>query len=395
MNRRDFMTVASVGVGVATLPALRAEAQGVQTWPNLTTLYLDPESGNDSYSGAKTSPLRSLAEAARRVNMITAPGPVTIILKEGVYAIEETARLHPEGRLFSKTDRLTIRAEILPDDPQWDMGRMPTLIHTLPLKKVWDGRFDGAGGTVDGILVEMSHVSVMGLRFLGLPVVETPRAKLLQRVYGISRFGKNHEDLEIGHCVFAGDIVTSPFHVCIIARGNEVNVHHCIFHGVKITVVYWQPETTGHSMTNCVVNGAYGSGVWTSSIDDRYVFHNNVIANSNYVWTWQNARTATGDVTRVPTGAGAAPPPAATPEVVTSRYKVASSYFAANRHMAGSGTGARLGYIDLDPAFLQMENTKVTNMPIEFETDQSKRDYLAPVAGSDAAKVGAGLFARP
>jgi hypothetical protein len=39
--------------------------------------------------------------------------------------------------------------------------------------------------------------------------------------------------------------------------------------------------------------------------------------------------------------------------------------------------------------------TKVTDQPVVLERDQTKRNYLHPVAGSDAAKVGAGLFMKP
>jgi hypothetical protein len=41
-----------------------------------------------------------------------------------------------------------------------------------------------------------------------------------------------------------------------------------------------------------------------------------------------------------------------------------------------------------------MVGTKVTNQPVVIELDQAKRNYLHPVAGSDAAKIGAGLFAK-
>jgi len=32
---------------------------------------------------------------------------------------------------------------------------------------------------------------------------------------------------------------------------------------------------------------------------------------------------------------------------------------------------------------------------MELEMDESKKNYLYPIAGSDAAKVGAGLFTKP
>jgi hypothetical protein len=37
---------------------------------------------------------------------------------------------------------LLLRAEVLPDDPMWHIGRMPTLIHTMPVSPEWNGRPD-------------------------------------------------------------------------------------------------------------------------------------------------------------------------------------------------------------------------------------------------------------
>ena len=70
-----------------------------------------------------------------RVNASSGSGPITVILAKGTYAVGETATFKPETRKFSKTERLTIRAEVLPDDPEWHTGRMPTLIHTMQLAK--------------------------------------------------------------------------------------------------------------------------------------------------------------------------------------------------------------------------------------------------------------------
>jgi hypothetical protein len=40
-------------------------------------------------------------------------------------------------------------------------------------------------------------------------------------------------------------------------------------------------------------------------------------------------------------------------------------------------------------------NTKVSNEPLTLEMDESKRGYLHPVPGSEAANIGAGLFIKP
>lgn len=394
MNRRQLIRSALKAATVASalcpsaVPAQQtgtsaAAAQG-------DTLYLNPATGADTNPGAKASPLRTLAEAARRVNQSSSSGPMTIVLSEGIYAVGETTLLKPERRAFSRTDRLSIRAEVLPDDPEWHPGRMPVLIHTMPLPKTWNGRPDPLGGAADGMMIETSHVTIQGLKVLGLPVVETPKPGLIQRLYAINRLRRDLEDLEIAQCVFLGDDFTNPNHVTIIANGNGVNVHHCIFRGMKISVVYWTGGSSGHAMRNCFCDGVYGSGVWTAGIKNDFDYRNNVIANGNYAWTYQGGASALADAGGRQRGA---PTPAAPRELI--RYKVIDSYFANNRRTAGSGTGARLEYQDIDPSFLEMLGTKVTAEPVAIERDQTKRDYLHPIAGSAAAKVGAGLFLKP
>jgi hypothetical protein len=312
---------------------------------------------------------------------------MTIVLSEGIYAVRETTLLKPERRSFSKTERLTIRAEVMPDDPAWHTGRMPTLIHTMPLPAEWNGRPEG---WMDGLLVETSHVSILGLKILGIPIVESPQPGLLRRLYAISRLRRDLEDLEIGHCLFAGDAVTNPHHVGIIAHGNGVDVHHCLFRGLKISVVYWSGGSSGHAMRSCLCDGVYGSAVWTAGIADDFKYQNNVVVNSNYVWTYQSGASATADAS----GGGGAQQTAPAPKKPQqdNHYKVVDSFFAVNRRLAGSGTGANLGYQDIDPSFLDLVGTKVSDQPVALEHDTTKRNYLHPVEDSEAAKIGAGLF---
>ena len=306
---------------------------------------------------------------------------MTVILSEGTYAVGETATFKPAGRKFSKTDRLTIRAEVLPDDPDWDTGRMPTLIHTTPLAK---------RGFTFGMDIETSHVTIQGLKILGMPGVETPMPRVLNRVYPIGRMDRGLDDLEIAQCVFAGDKVTNPNHLGVLANGSGINVHHCVFRGVKLTVVYWTAGSAGHAMTNCFVDGAYGSGIWTTEIADDFVFRNNVIANGNYVWTYQSGAVARRDPDA---GRAESTAPAAAKQRV--HYKVVDSLFAGNKKMAFSGTGASLEFKDIDSSFLVLIGTKASEEPVAVESDESKRNYLHPLAGSESAKIGAGLFLKP
>lgn len=352
----------------------------------VNSLYVHPALGADANAGAKDNPLRTLGEAARRVNRSTGSGAMTIILAEGIYAVDETVLLKPEQRSFTQEARLTIRAEVLPDDPEWHTGRMPTLLFVMPIPPTWNGKLDALGGAADGIMVETNHVTILGLKVLGIPVVESPQPGLIRRLYAISRLRRGMEDLEIGQCLFASDEATLPLHVGIIAHGDGVDVHHCLFRGLKISAVYWSGGSSGHAMRHCLCDGLYGSAVWTAGIADDFVYQNNVVLNSNYIWTHQSAASASADA-----GGGKQldQPPA------SSHYTVVGSLFAANRRLSGSGTGARLEYQDIDPVFLNLVGTTMVDDPVAVEHDQTKRNYLHPVAGSEAARIGAGLFEKP
>lgn len=378
MNRREIFGTALLG-GIPRMVAGQP-AQSLELW-------VDPAGGDDAGPGTRPAPLKTLAEAARRVNRSEGTGPATIYLSEGIHSIGETTLLRPERRRFSKGARLTIRAAVLPDDPEWDTGRMPTLIHTMPLPETWNGRRDPAGGAANGLLVETSHVTIQGLKFLGYPLVETPRPGLIRRLYAISRLRGDLEDLDIAQCMFLGDDLTNPLHVAVIAMGDCVRVRHCVFRGSKITVVYWSGHSQGHEMTHCFCDSIDGSAVWTCGVQEDFDFRNNVISNCNYVWTWQSASWAAA------VQQGRRPPETIRPEERMS-YRVVNCHFAANRPLFGSGVGARQQYADLDPSWLKLVSTRVEDQTVPVERDQTKRNWLHPVEGTEAARLGAGLFLR-
>jgi hypothetical protein len=385
ISRRQAIQLFSLTAGAAGAllhpKAILAQETGTVATILDNTLYVHPSRGADGAAGSKSSPLRTLAEAARRVNKSAGTGPVAIILSEGIYALSETVLFKPEHRSFTATSRLTIRAEVLPDDPKWHTGRMPTLIHTMVLPE---------GGSACGIQIETSHVTVQGLKVLGEPVVETPKPGFLQRVYPIARFNTNLDDLEISQCLFAGDVVTNPNHVAVIGSGSGLVVHHCVFYGAKIAVVYWLGAGTGHAMRNCVCHGLYGSAIWTAATANDFDCRNNVVSNSNYVWTYQSLASASAD-TDGKSGREFGPSPNPSKD---THYKVIDCRFGGNRRLTGTGTGERLEYADYDSSFLELLGSKVTDQSVTLELDQTKRNYLHPIAGSEAAKVGAGLFMK-
>jgi hypothetical protein len=147
------------------------------------TFCVNPETGADTNPGTKDKPFKTLPAAADRVNELKGEGAATIILSPGTYALDRQFSLRA-SRKYTKADRLTIRAEFLPDDAKWDTGKMPTLIHTMPLARK---------GFTFGMHVETSHVTIQGLKLLGMPGVETPRPGVLNRVYPIGRMDRRLE----------------------------------------------------------------------------------------------------------------------------------------------------------------------------------------------------------
>ena len=51
-------------------------------------------------------------------------------------------------------------------------------------------------------------------------------------------------------------------------------------------------------------------------------------------------------------------PGGAQPAQDRTHYKVVDSYFAGNKKLAGTGTGARVEFADIDPSFLEMSGTR-------------------------------------
>lgn len=140
---------------------------------------------------------------------------------------------------------------------------------------------------------------------------------------------------------------------------------------MKGAVVYWTPGSTGHAMKNWLFHGMYGSTVWTSGIANDFECRNNVVDSANYVWVYQSGASAQADAS----GRSAQLPDAsqAKPQE-RSHDKVIDSYFAHNKGLTGSGTGARIEFATIDSSFLEITGTKVTEQAVVFEHDSAKRN---------------------
>jgi hypothetical protein len=69
-------------------------------------IFINANTGDDQNIGSQEQPLKTLNEAASRVNQSNGTGAVTIYLSEGIYGLTATATFHPVNWHFSKDQRL-------------------------------------------------------------------------------------------------------------------------------------------------------------------------------------------------------------------------------------------------------------------------------------------------
>lgn len=249
-------------------------------------LYINATTGNDNNTGSKEQPLKSLFEAAERVNKANGKGAIAIFLSEGIYNLDATVTFHPVNWHFTKDERLIIRASVLPDDSAWNPGSMPVIVSTMPLNFKPYGNNDPLGGASYGIQIETNHVTIQGLRVLGTPVHERPASGMVKRNYPIVREGKNLDDLRVTQCLFLGDKHAIPNHLAILASGQGVVVDHCVFYQCKDAVVFWFSEKPAErcEMHHNLMIDNYGAAVWTWSAAEDFKYYNNVVVNTNVFW---------------------------------------------------------------------------------------------------------------
>jgi len=323
-------------------------------------VYVNMKTGNDANPGGKLEPLKTIGEAARRINMSNEKGMATIILAEGVYPLTETVLF--TNNKFTAEHRLTIRAEILPDDPNWNPQHMPVIAAVVPgIATPNDGEESR------GLEIEVSHVTIVGLRFTGNPAYYYIDGKQNRRYYPIWRDGKNLDDLLVTQCMFAGNVDVLPIRVAVIANGHGLVLDHCVFFNCQNPVVFWDAEggTSYHNaMRYCLIFESNYSGIWTTgSTADDLEFHHNIIANGKTGWIRDKNST--------------------------HHYKIHDCIIAANKNMAGWGNGEGT----TNNEFLKMDQVQLTGT-IEIEKDQSKNNYLQLKQGSFGSELKAGLFKK-
>jgi hypothetical protein len=266
---------------------------------------------------------------------------------------------HPVNWHFSKDERLTIRATVLPDDAGWNPGMMPVIVSTMPLDFKPYGNQDPLGGASYGIQIETSYVTIQGLRVLGTPVHERPKEGMVRRNYPIVREGRNLDDLRITQCLFVGDKVAIPNHLAILASGQGIVVDHCVFYHCKDAIVFWHSDRPAE---HCEVHhnlfiGNYGAAVWSWSAAEDLKFYNNVIDNTNVFW------------------------------ILNSDEK--ASFSLSNSLISGYNEKA-------DPAKLKFGKNVIVKKEgtLQIDEDPTSRNYLQLMPGTPGTELGVGLFTK-
>jgi len=338
----------------------------------LNDLYIDANTGSDHNVGSKEQPLKTLYEAASRVNKANGTGAISIFLSEGIYSLDATVTFHPVNWHFSKDQRLTIRAAILPDDEDWNPGKMPVIVSTMPLDFKPNGRQDPLGGASYGIQIETSYVTIQGLRVLGTPVHERPQERMVRRNYPIVREGRSLDDLRITQCLFVGDKVAIPNHLAILASGQGIVVDHCVFYHCKDAIVFWFSDRPAE---HCEVHhnlfiGNYGAAVWSWAAAEDFKFYNNVVSNTNIFWVLNRDEKVS--------------------------FSLSNSLVIGYNELVNKGGGAFDFGEKGNPDRLKFGKDVVIKKEgtLQIEEDPTKRNYLHLIPGTQGSELGAGLFTK-
>lgn len=323
-------------------------------------LYVDSTNGNDTNPGTWEKPLKTISKVAKLVNSSKKPGPTTIKVAPGVYALAETV-VFENNRPYTEEKRLIIEATVLPDEPQWKPALMPVILSTEDPRK--PGEFDKLTETYS-MKVKISHVTVQGLKFLGNPLLKNWHCC-------IERTGEKLNDLLVTQCMFVGDKDSFDVYCPVIATGHKFVVDHCIFHNCHASAVFWDgPEgISGRNnvMRYCIVDGGFISGVWTCQTSDDFEFHHNIITDTEYFWMRKR-----GD---------------------HQKYKIDKCVIVGNKHWSGYGvasgptgqTGSEVIY---------KEKNVAKEGQVVLVKDKTTRNYLHVVPGTLGSDLGAGLFKK-
>lgn len=318
-------------------------------------LYIDYNFGSDSNIGAFDNPLKTINTALNKIDSACSES-VRLILLPGIYYIDKTIRIKSKGN-FSNSNKLSIEALYLPDDDNWKPELMPVLLTTSKA----DTNFKFVYSSV-GLMVDMDHVSIKGLKFMGNPYPQTP-------CYPIGKENGKISDLEVSQCMFVGNTDASYIQVAVLTNGSNTIIDHCIFYGCNNAAIFWQKDG-GKKQNNAVKYSIIykcKNAVWASDADSGFIFHHNIVSQCKYFFL-KNFYNQTV-------------------------YSFSSSIIADNEYFTGKWT--KTGIVPDDYEIIMdkvIKEGKIEFVDVEAGDGKIDKRYLHPAKDSLGFEIGAGLF---
>lgn len=232
------------------------------------TIHVNVSTGNDAANGKAETPVATLQRAIELAKTFKTGESVTVKVGPGLYTLRDQVAIDKRN-----TDEawLTVEAAVMPDDTNWKPAQMP-VIQSISANNN-KTQFQHAVG----FLIAADHVRIRGLKFIGNG---NPEVKYY---YPVSRKDSTLTGLDVSQCYFIGERNSAPIQGSIWAHGAGIHVDHCIFYGTKNALLLFM-AIRDFSLKNSIIVGAYESAVWFGTFHEPFVFENNIVANSEYLW---------------------------------------------------------------------------------------------------------------
>ena len=232
------------------------------------TIHVNASAGNDAANGKVETPVATLQRAIELAKTFKTGESATIKVGPGLYTLRDQVVIDKRN-----TDEawLTIEAAVMPDAADWKPAQMP-VIQSISANNN-KTQFQHAVG----FLIAADHIRIRGLKFIGNGNPE------VQYYYPVSRKDSTLTGLDVSQCYFIGERNSAPIQGSIWAHGAGIHVDHCIFYGTKNVLLLFM-AIRDFSLKNSIIVGAYESAVWFGTFHEPFVFENNIVANSEYLW---------------------------------------------------------------------------------------------------------------
>lgn len=316
------------------------------------TVHVNAATGNDAANGKVETPVETLQRAIELAKTFKPGESVTVKVAPGLYTLRDQVVIDKRN-----TDEawLTIEAAAMPDDADWKPAQMP-VIQSISANNN-KTQFQHAVG----FLIAADHVRIRGLKFIGNGNPE------VQYYYPVSRKDSTLTGLDVSQCYFIGERNSAPIQGSIWAHGAGIHVDHCIFYGTKNALLLFM-AIRDFSLKNSVIVGAYESAVWFGTFHGPFVFENNIIANSEYLWLRA--------------------------EKTLPKYHFKNCLFTDMKHEMGYY--GQNGAVPADKNAHSEEHVGRSGKLLlsEVATNGLPRDYLNPLPNSAGKELNAGIFKK-